>query len=312
MINRTKFLKETYVYNFYAKQIKLDEKILNLQRHGKHLTVNDLPRQFSDIEKLYYFPSKNIILNDLSMGKVTPLYLKGANAPTTIPAFLMKGENGRATVAINISNQTTEDREGNLNIDTKQLYANLQAGSIMAIYYEKYKKMRVSTQILKSGVAVYSKLFVKVLNKLYALNTIPDKMEQANFLSGLFFLVNVLGLEITDTTITYALHACKSPNVVPAKMLLAKTTPEDFKDLDAFITALPKIMPLFKGLTTKVFLENYIQAYSPVMLLSLEYMPTFMYNISSVAVGAYMNNQFSIEQTCGKDLDVLFKAYFSL
>lgn len=314
-MDKPKSLYETYVFKLYDKSLDLKTKMLKFPREAKHLSVNDLPRQFSDIERIIFFASKSAVMSDIDSGKVIPMYAKtNYTIPSTIPAYLYNN-NGKACVVVNISNNATVNKQNDkeYNIDSKALFALLQAGTIAATCYEKYKRIKMSTQVIKSGAASYSRLFTKVLNKLYALNTVPDKLESAHFVTGLFFLVNVLGLDPkSETTIKYALVACKDPAMVPAKMLIAKMKLENFKDINTFISTLPDVMPIFKGIETKVFLDNYLQMYSPQMLLSLEYFPIFMHNMAAAYVGAYMNNQHSIEQTCGNDLDALYKAFFSL
>ena len=309
-------LTSTYVFNIYDKHLNLRKKTMKLAKNGKRLTQNDLGRSLSDIERVFYFSSKNIVLNDLQEGVIIPVINDDNDPemqlPSTIPSYLINDQ-GKLAVIVNLSNNMTKSKDGFYNIEPKILFSLLQAGSISRRCFTKYKKLQLNSSFIKSGVAVYSKLFTKTLNKLFSLNTIPDKLDSTYFLTGLFFLINCLGLDPNvDSTIQYALISCKNPNAVPARLLLSKFKKSDFENIDTFINALANNVSTFRDLKTRTFLDNYIQMYSPTMILSLEYLPIFLFNVFSVIVGSYVNNQYAIEQTCGRDLDILFKAFFSI
>lgn len=313
MTNKLKPIASTYIFRKYDKTLDLQKKMMRLALEGEEIQTSDIQRQLSDIERIYYYASKSHVMHDISARKVLPVYSqKDFVVPMTIPSFLFN-KNGKVHVITNLSNHMTKNREGVYNIDTKMLFTLLQSGTVTARCYEKYPKLKMNSTIIKSGTTIYSKLFTKTLNKMFSLNTVPDKLEIAYFLSGLFFLVNVLGLDFeSESTPRYALSACKNPNAVPIQITLSKFKAEDFADLDKFIQALGRNLPIFEKITTRSFLDNYIQMYTPNMMLSLEYLPIFFHNVFAVLVGAYINNQFAIEQTCGKDIDVLYKAFFSI
>lgn len=309
-----KSISSTYVFKIYNNQLNLSSKMIKLAKDGKRLTSNDIARPLSDIERMFFFGSKNNVLDDLQEHRIIPVVGEGATeqVPTTIPAYLYN-DKGRLAVIVNLTNHITKNKEGFYNIEPKVLFSLLQAGSVACKCYSKYQKIKLNTTVIKSGTMIYSKLFTKTLNKLFSLNTLPAKLEAAHFLSGLFFLVNVLGLDYNSpSTMQYALIACKNPTTVPARMILSQFEESDFADINTFITALSKKVSVFAGLKTSVFLDNYIQMYSPNMLLSLEFLPIFLHNMFAVVVGAYLNTQFAIEQTCGRELDILFKEFFKI
>jgi hypothetical protein len=48
-------------------------------------------------------------------------------------------------------------------------------------------------------------------------------------------------------------------------------------------------------LAVRTYLENYIHMYESSALLALESFPYFLYNVISVTDGAYINNQYILE-----------------
>ena len=313
MAEKLKPLTSTYLFKFYDKSLNLQEKMLKLVTESDEVSVADLPKEFSEIERIYHFASKLDILSDVNSRKVIPIYCqKDFVVPSTIPSFLFN-KGGRIYAFTNLSNVATKSRDDVYRIDTKALFVLLQSGTILARCFTKYNKLRVNSAFLKQGTIIYSQLVTKTLNKMFSLNTLPDKLEITHFLAGLFFLVNVVGLDYDSPNVAkYAVSACKNPNAIPINYVLNRYTADDFKDINTFITALSKNESIYETLNTRNFVDNFIQMYSPNMLLSLEYLPIFLHNIFAVIVGAYVNNQNIIESTCGKEIDKLYKEFFML
>jgi len=78
-------------------------------------------------------------------------------------------------------------------------------------------------------------------------------------------------------------------------------TLEDYATLETFINALarPALGLKLKDLSVRNYLESFINMYESSALLSLESFPYFLYNVISVTNGAYINNQYVLEDVVG-------------
>jgi hypothetical protein len=140
-------------------------------------------------------------------------------------------------------------------------------------------------------------MFTRVLNKKYALNVDKSKMHKVLFLASKFYMINVLGLADNEMTFNYAIKNCVNGNPYTIKEVNNLVKTEDYKDLSTFILALAKQETGLGmvDLTVRNYLEAFINMYDSSALLSLEAFPYFLYNVLSVTNGAYINNQYVLE-----------------
>lgn len=309
-----KSLGSTFIYQEYNRTLNLDGTVIRMVTEGKILSPDNLSEQIMEMDKRYHFMGKDVVINDCKNGKFKLLYNnKNYRLPNTIPAFLINTGSGISCV-VNISNHAKEKQDGTYVIDTKTLYTLMQAGSILVKCVETNKKLTYVADMAKFGSACYSKMFVKVLNKMFSININPQKHDIMVFLSSMFFLVNVLGRnDISDVmNNNYALANCKDINKLVIDDAIRNFDNDDFKNIDTFIKAIAEKVPGLSDLTTRGFMDAYMTNFGPTTLLGLEYLPIFLYNIFAIIVGAFINNQHALESLLGKDIDSLAKTFFRI
>ncbi len=311
MANSLKSLSSTYLYKFYDKTVHFSDTIVKLTKDSKVLGDEELIDYISSFERRYSFSLKQKIIEDYRSGRVKLLYCdKQYKLPTTLPAYLMNTGNGIVT-CVNLSNNMTVTKNNLYNIDYKTLFGYMQLGSTLAICYQKYSYLKNKSSLIKLGVYAYSKLFTKVLNRIFSLSITPGKSDTILYLSGMFFLVNMLGRDeesLQTSNKSYALANCNQANKLVIDDYISKFQTEDFKDIDTFLQAIAKYIPGMETLDTRQFVSNYISQYGPSMLLGIEYLPYFFGNLGYVLVGSYLNNQPVIETTVGaQTIDGIFR-----
>lgn len=311
MANSLRSLSGTYLYKYYDKTVHFSETIVKLTRDSKVLGDEELSEFITAFERRYSFSLKPKILEDYRAGRVKLLYCdKNYKLPTTVPAYLMNTGKGIVT-CVNLSNNMTVNRNGLYSMDFKALFGYMQLGSILALCYQKYSYLKNKVNIIKLGSYAYSKLFTKIINKMYTLNITPGKSDTIVYLSSMFFLVNLMGRDeesLQTINKSYALANCNQANKLIIDDYVMKFDTEDFADLNKFLEAIAKYIPGMEDLDLRQFISNYISQYGPSMLLAVEYLPYFFGNLGYVLVGAYLNNQPVIENTVGANqIEELFK-----
>lgn len=307
-----KNITDTYLFKEYDKSIKLTNTILKLTTTGEVLTEDDLKENISEIERRYYFTSKNTVITDFKTGRIRLLYNPGVRFPNTMPAFLIN-TGKHINCIVNVSNVMHKNKEGFYNVETRTLFNLMQSGSILVKCYTD-KGISSKSQLIKLGSSMYSKLFAKILNKMYSINISPERQDIIIYMSSLFFIRNLLGRTsdgLKELNKKYALENCKTSSRLIVNDALYKFNDDDFKSLDTFIKALARNVSGLEDLTTRAFVDNYILSYGPTMIFSLEYLPIFLYNIFSVVVGAFINNQNALETTLGREIDQLYNFFFT-
>ena len=165
----------------------------------------------------------------------------------------------------------------------------------------------LTSNIIKYGSIIYSELFSKMMNKMFTLSINPAKNDIIIFLSSLFFIQNMLGRDsesLEEMNIKYAADNCKGNTRRVLDDYIDKFDfKKDLADFDTFINAMAKNIPGCEDLTTKSFTEQFMLSYGANMLMSLEYLPTFIHNLACVEVGSFLNNQNYIENQTGKFIE---------
>jgi hypothetical protein len=306
-----KTLNDTFIFNYYDKNLK--SNIIKFIDSADEISYEDLKDDLYEIDKRFSFSLKPQIMTDLKSGKITPIYNNSANLrmPSSIPAILTIKE-GKLRCFVNLNNYATKNKEGKITIDTGKLFVLLQAGEVYALSYQYFPRIQRDTEIINYGSELYSKLFTNILNKKFAINLDENKSSQATFLTSKFFLINLLGKEPSEEIDNYALRNCQitSPYVISGVNRAINV--KDYDKLETFIEALSKNIKGLEKLTVRAYLDNFINAYGPSSLFSLEFLPFFFNTVFSVIVGAFINQQYVLENLFGNTADKLYNRFVNI
>lgn len=317
MSDKLKSISDTYIFKFYDKTIHLQQTMVRITTEGQLVDASrpEIKDMIGEIERRYHYSSKNYILNCFRQGKIKlVINKKDYRLPTTIPCFLVNAGNSIVCI-VNISNHSTIGKEGDIKIDTKTLFYLMQCGATLISCYENYRAISMRTDIQTVSSAMYSKLMTKVLNRMFSISINKERLDIITYLSSYFFLYNVMGRtnpSQQEMNKKFAIGNCKSSGVLLVNDIDRLIKPEEhFKDLDTFMKFMKENVTGLKELSTRSFVDNYIKSYGPTMMLALEFLPTFYDNLFAVMIGSFTNVQNVIENTLDKDIDKLYKTFFS-
>ena len=292
-------LENTFVYRQLNSNGKLSHELLEVLKKGEYLTKKDLEEQFLVISKNFKYPLKFRILDEVEKGKLIMIYSPpNVKLPLSIPFFLTKNESHEVVGVVCVDLFGTKNKQGtSISIETKKLYTLLEAAYFAKLCYYYPKQISSRNTVITNGSLIYSNMILRVFNKKYALNIDKSKVNKLLFLASKFYMINLLGLGDNETTRNYALKSCVAPNkyVLDEVNEIFKT--EYFTDFSTFISGLknPDLGFKLKDLQVRGFLESYIAMYESAALMGLESFPYFFYNVLAVTNGAYMNNQYILE-----------------
>jgi hypothetical protein len=273
-------------------------------KEGTVLTKANLEEAFLIINKNFKFPLKFTVMEEVEKGDIVLLYSPdNVRIPTSMPFFLTKNAQGKVVSVVLVDTYGKMDKETKyVNVDAKKLYCMMEAAHLARTYYFHSQELAKRNVVITSGSSIYANMFARVLNKKYALNVDKTKYHKVLFLASKFYLINILGLSDGEMAVNYAMKNCIGGNPYILREVNDLMNEEDFKDISLFIKALTR-QELGLGLgdlTVRGFLEQFITMYDHSALLSLEYFPYFLYNVLSVTNGAYINNQYVLEDIIEK------------
>lgn len=300
----SKILQDSYVYKHLNTTNGISNNIASLMSTGSVLSKEQLEEPFMVIKKNYKFPLKYKIFEAIDRGSIVIMCgSTKTKLPTCLPFFLTKNADDEIVAVIVGDTYGTLDDDGGFHIEPKKLYCMMEGAYLARLIHFHDKQAMSRPSIMSCGSSIYSTMFVRVLNKKFSINTDKNKYNSIVFLASKFFMINVLGLEDSETVFNYAIKSCKNANLLILKELNSQFDTKYFDSLDTFISALssPGNGVYLKSLTVRGYLEAYINMYDASALLSLELLPYFMYNIMGVTNGAFINNQYVLEDLVGSD-----------
>jgi len=311
-----KSLEDTFVYKNLNKGDIISTNISKIFREGEILGQKNLEEAFIIINKNFKFPLKYKVMEDFQKGGLVLMYSPAhVKLPTSMPFFLTRNSKDEVVAIILVDLYGSMNKETrNVNIDVKKLYCIMESAYIAKLCFLNANTINVSSTVMSYGSIIYANMFTRVLNKKYALNVDRNKFNKVIFLSSKFFLINMLNKSDNEMIFNYCLKNCVEGN----KFILSEVNDifknEDFTDLSLFINGLirSELGLNFKDLSVRNYLESFINMYDGSALLALESFPYFMYNILAVINGAYLNNQYILEDIVQTNGTKLYQYFLNL
>ena len=297
-----KDLGSTFIYSHLNKSNTLSNNMMDLLTKGFTVTKEQIAEAYMIINKNFKFPLKYTVLKEFEEGKIVLKYSMTAKLPTCLPFFLTK-INGQVVAIVSADMYGSYDKDtDSIKIDAKKLYCIMEAAYLAKVIYFNGDKLSTRSSIFATGSEIYSNMFTRVLNRKYSLNVDKTKMHKVIMLSSKFFMINIMGSSDSDIVFNYAIKNCQNGNIYSLKEANAAVPTEAFSSFDKFINELASNKALglnFKDLTVRGYLESFINMYDSSAMLGLECFPYFVYSILSVVDGAYLNNQYVLEDIVG-------------
>ena len=288
----------TYVYRQYPKYEKqLFEFIMKSDRIDTSSDeFNDIlfdikRRKISD-NLVKVITSNNIILG-INEGDVLPKSFKVFTAKD------VKNNSSNIKVFIDV---TGIIKAGNgvyecKNIDV--LISYVISAMFTYIYTVAPNKILGNSSVLKDGGEAFMTLFTYIIDRLYKISASIDIKRKIQYLSMIYYQVCIMGKDFDKQIESIKSNAIAISDIdkrVAATVDIIYEK-EDFVDIDKFITLLSKIG--FNDIKTANIISYWMNIFGTGTVLGLEYLPSFSAMLTDTYIGAYLNNQITIEKLTG-------------
>ena len=315
-------IKDTFIFKMQDKAVSIKSKMITYNPSLDDISMESIDEQILTIRKRYNYPAKNVILNDLGI-TIKPIFNKERiTIPSYLPSYLLvnqyssdrAGGDDKIIAVVNLTNYATYDKtKENLNIDAKQLFGLLQCGEILLTCLRKWNTITINQTINKLGSQIYSRMFVKILDKMYAVNYDPIKADKIKFLAAKFFLVNMLERTNTETIDNIAYSSCTNNTTRNTINQFSEDIPTTiYNSFEHIITQLPLYIDGLHGLTVRTFLDQSMRMYGTAILFAWEYFPMFIHSVASVVIGARLVRENVLEGIIGKEADTIYNEFVGL
>lgn len=193
--------------------------------------------------------------------------------------------------------------------DIDKFIAHLVSALGMIIYYGKPEAILNNNILLNAGTYCYAKLVANIIDYI-GVAAVDKSREKVLYMAALFYQANVLMKDINDSAL---LRAEKISGLTKRETELIYTQMEQdcFDDINTFIKTVAKVLRTDK-LNVDNFMDKWTFLYHVSTQFAVELYPAFNTMITNAYVGAYLNNQKTIEKLLGRDMVEYTKTLFSI
>lgn len=311
-----KSLQKSYIFNMLNKDNSITNVVKSTMSPDKlhHIKKGETPsiceEALINIQRSFKYLLKDNVMEALYKGEILLAYDPNVRLLPALPFYLAPFNVGgkpqlKAVVMIHLYAEK-ERHTDYVRIDPKKLYAMLEA-AYMALQYQRAPRAFTNqTDVRSIGARIYANMMTRVLNRKFSINSDRMVLQKVQFLAAKFYLVNQLGLAAdSDLVKSYAMQAAQNHNEVILTQLHNDTlNSDDFKDITTFVDILvdPDLHLKFGDkLNIRGLVAEFTTMFDATILLGIELPTYFFYNIFSAVQGAFVNNQYALDNILEKD-----------
>lgn len=228
----------------------------------------------------------------------------------------LKGpKKNKMKVFIDCSNIITKNEDtgrytcrGN-NIDI--LISYLVSAMHTLIYYADESRITNNAKAISTGAQAYASLFTHVVDYSCKISSMPSIKAKCQYLAALYYIGNILHKDHTTEGSRRIAKKISGLSDREAGIVDIQLKPESMMNIKYFVETCSNILRLNK-LTLDVVVERWMSIYGTGTVFALEMFPAFASMITDAYVGAYLNNQKTIEKIAGTSMIEFTKVLLSI
>lgn len=288
-------LGDSYLYGMLNTSGQIQTKIITALKEGVLLDSSYIQEQIIQIQKTRISPIADRVLDSFRRGDIQLVYNKDVKMTKSLPFIIHKTRDGSAKVSIFISIFASLNKaEDALNIPMKSLYILMESAYIGLQMQLHPTGVQRNTTVMRVCNYVYTQMFMRILNKEYALSLDQMTFNRVSFIISRFFLERVWELRNEDYAFTYAASTCLNPDVNDLRILHEEYSLAKIGSLTELFNFLKKQFTRMENLTIRYFIERYINMYNGTAVLAIDYLPYVFFVIINMLLGGFLVNQGSL------------------
>lgn len=307
-----KRIDQTYLYSLYpAYEKQLFQFVMSAER------IDTSSEEFADI--LYDVKQRAVTNNMVKvlLSKKICLMIGANPLGKAVKVFTMKDVKDAPTerkTFIDVSAFIHKSESGAYacsNVD--RLISHLISAMTQVIYYNEATETKLTDNVnlTKLGASAFSKLMFHIVDYIAKISSVTDAKEKCKALSCIYYQVSILGKDYNSSSVN---NITKQVSGISERMLtsiLVDYEEADFLNLKAFCNTLAEELRIPK-LNPEAIVGKWMYVYDPSTTFALELFPAFTTMISDAYIGAYLNNQKTIQKVIDSDMVQFTKALLQI
>ena len=236
------------------------------------------------------------VLTAFERGDIILLYSDTVIVSQAIPFVVIKaGSSNKALIFVNKFGSISDNGETYggkiLNIPMKDLYVLMEGAYLALKYYDNGTIINRSTGLMRLTSNIYTSMMLRILNKEFALSMDPELYNSVSFIISRFYLEKVWECGNKDLIFNYACQNILTPNKMNLRLVDDQYTSATIMNISDLIVFLSKFSPRLSKLTTRYFVECYVNNFKIPSTLSMDVFPYFLFTLICTYNGSFLVNQ---------------------
>lgn len=295
-----KTYSHTYLYRQYGEyEKKIYEFIINAER------IDTKSAEFDDI--LYDIKRRKIsdhlakvITSDNVVIAINP---NGRALPKAFKVFVAADvkDNNKVKVFIDVT-ECVVYKNGVFVCNKLDWLVSYTINAMTSyIYVKAENKLLGNASILKDGCEAWTRCFSYIIDRMYKISTVPQVKSKVDYLCGIYYQVAIMCKDFNKNEDSIKANAMRIANIETsdARVVDIMIENNDFNNIDTFVNALGRIIQ-FKDIKVGNIVSYWMNAFGPGTVFGLEYFPAFAAMMTNTYVGAYLDQQMTIEKVSGQ------------
>ena len=295
----SKYLKESsmedsFIYKSFNASNGVVEKLVKYIKTAVLLDSSFIEEQYMQIKKLSISPLTQKVIEAYDNGDIELLYSRDVKIGTSMPFIIRRNANGKIVATIFIATFGVVDKDNNMNIPVKQLYALMESAYVALEMQKNPTKIQRNAGLMRICASVYTAMFMRILNKLYALTTDRALHDKASYAITRFFLERVWEYPNTGLIESYATADLKYIEQLDLDLTKQGYDSAQVKDLNDLVLFVKTLSPRMGDLNTRYFIEQYVNTYHGASIMAMDYLPYVFFVIINIILSSFLISQTAL------------------
>lgn len=287
-------MSDSFIYGMFNRSNEMQTTMLKAIQNGTVLNRSYIEEQLLQIQKSRISPLIPSVIDAFEKGKINLLYVANMKLTKAIPFIIHKSGSG-IVATIFISSFASMDKETvNLIIQAKPLYTLMESAYVALYLHEHPMRLQRNSVITRTLNTVYTEMWMRVLNRDFALTLDPIVNDKVSFAISKFFLTNVMELGNAQVINSYA--GTLAPNLAAneIEMFIDDYEQKEIKNIEHLINFLKEQVPRMGNMSVRYFVERFLNTYGQTAILAVDYLPYMFLVMINTLLGTFIVNQPSI------------------
>lgn len=161
--------------------------------------------------------------------------------------------------------------------------------------------LTMNSTLTQSGTRTFAAMVNYVVDYIGKININISSRNKSLYLASIYYQVNLLGKDIESKSVKETAIKIANISEREANIIELDFTQDSFKNIDRFVELMKDVLHV-KGLTIDSFIEKWMFLFGTSTIFALELFPYFAQTISDAYIGAYLNNQKTIEKVTKQNM----------